>query len=138
MPKIDSFTGCPVMTVAEFWNSEAEQEGKGRSGSEVALDFYEEMRQEEEVEANRIKNNPTEVEALIRRCADDGETDISTISLLEVLEVECSFGKSSKTSVKAKINIGGQEKIVVAGEASYGGSYYEPPDFECFFNVVEA
>ena len=35
MPKIDPVTGCEVMTLPEFFNAEAQYEGKGRTGAEV-------------------------------------------------------------------------------------------------------
>jgi hypothetical protein len=46
MPKIDTTQG-------EFWASEAQREGKGRSGAEVMRDFYAEM--DAEVEKERLQ-----------------------------------------------------------------------------------
>src|SRR5271166_829001 len=78
MPRKDPFTGCSVLTLPEFFASEAKAEGLGRTGSEVMAETFDEIGREEEAHAARI-NQPDEARSILnsamKECWDPGEPD---------------------------------------------------------------
>lgn len=58
MPRQDPITGCSVMTMPEFLNSEAEREGKGRCGADILHDIHAELDEDSRKHAQRYKDNP--------------------------------------------------------------------------------
>ena len=78
MPKIDPITGCTVMTIPEFWAAEAQSEGQGRSGADLAQDFAMEM---EENGKNYYENlakaaNLPGLKTIFTRLAEDEQVEL--------------------------------------------------------------
>ena len=136
MPKIDKRTGCSVMTTSEFWSSEAEQEGKGRNGSDLMLEFLDDMDNEIRNEENKLRN-PNEaltmLQGVVKEWNDYGDVDYvpNPEQVLEVLEVRINTNfKCDKTYLKARVCSGNQVGILTVSQSSYAGSWSEPPDYE--------
>lgn len=66
MPRIDPITGVSVMTLPEFFNAEAEHEGKGRSGGDVMAEMFDEMDQEMAQQLKRLLTPEGALEELKR------------------------------------------------------------------------
>lgn len=147
MPRKDPITGCMVMTQAEFWNAEAEHEGKGRCGADLMADMYEEMAQEDADMAERMKADlPTALEVLngVLKDYEDHDNDHPVFrpgAFIEVVEVETAevnggFSKSSKGFV-AKVRCADGNLHRVRYESwSTPGSFYEPPDGETTIEML--
>lgn len=144
MPRKDPITGCMVMTMPEFFEHEAESEGRGRSGGDLMADMFEEMANEEQALASEIASRPIEVLWAIREamyCPDclrgapcrDGCFDLYAIEPLgihEVVEVDVgvSIGGPSRDKYEAIVvwSDGTKRRTRVVVER-FSGSFYEPP-----------
>jgi len=137
MPRKDPITGCMVMTRAEFWASEAEHEGKGRSGSDLRDEFYEDM-ERERLECEQRLRDPAEARRLIESCRlkpedDPEEFDPEVLEVLEVVEAHFSQSlRESTESVVARVHTAEGERLVKAVSWASTGSFYEPPDAEAY------
>lgn len=139
MPKKDPITGCTVMTTGEFFQSEAEREGKGRSGGELMSEMFNEIADSYEEEEKRWKENLPDTLAFLQKEIDeyndfDPDPDFppvaKPISIEEVLDVQ--VGGSFRTTtllIKARCKKeDGSEGTIVYNSWHSSGSYYEPPD----------
>jgi hypothetical protein len=138
MPKIDSMTGCSVMTMGEFWASEAKKEGK--EVAEIMGDFYDEIAQDCIREENRLKNNPTELFAMLKDYYDV-DPECSEFEPIEVLSVEMtkvdfSYSKDSTSFIALVKCADNLNRLVEYSQTSYHGSYMEPPDFDSNCKVL--
>jgi hypothetical protein len=164
MPKIDPITGCSVMTMPEFWNGEAASEGQGRTGGEVAADFYEEMVAEEQESRVRyfdhanlvsVVNTANEEQqkyvmeehARIRArnpayAAPRVGEDYYPWRVTAVLDLheDRDFSEGMRgTSIAFKCKFrcdDGVDRWLSYYEESCGGSFYEPPSHECGVDIV--
>jgi len=143
MPRTDPITGCQVMTNAEFWQSEADLEGKGRTAGEVMSDFMEDVANENEREAERNRDPELALNHL-REAADEDlaawlewrETDTSNEPappiperVIEVIESEYNSGFKTTTMKLSAIVMcdDGQKRKATLNYSSYSGDFYEPP-----------
>jgi len=150
MPRIDPITGCSVMTTGEFWNAEAHQEGQGRSGGDLMVDFYEEMEADTRTREQEFRDNPEALLALVNEAAKlwiDGvdPEDLDGVCfpgnfkrVIEVMDSTIQDGmRNSSTSVTAKYEMNdGTNHTIMYSEWSSSGSFYEPPDFESEFKIL--
>lgn len=139
MPKKDSITGCMVMTTGEFFQSEAEHEGKGRSGGELMSETLDEIAGSYEEEEKRWKENLSDTLSFLQKAVEeyngfDPDPDFpplaKPVSIEEVLDVQ--VGGSFRTStllIKARAKKeDSSEGTIVYKSWHSSGSYYEPPD----------
>lgn len=142
MPRIDPISGCTVMTLPEFWNSEAAREGRGRTGADIQADFYAEMAASMEKERQSyFSDHKKTLKAFkdavkeLREYGDDPQYPMP-LKIVEVLDVQISEGgRKSSFALKARALRGHdlhdrQEDIIELTSASYSGSFYEPPETE--------
>lgn len=133
MPRIDSSTGCEVMTMAEFWQHEAQTEGQGRAAADVADDFYADLRREEERETRRLLD-PIEALSTLK-AYDDQEEPKSRIgggiaATRRVLRASFHLSaNSSKASLVAEVEcVDGSVRFVRWIASSWGGGHLDPPE----------
>lgn len=140
MPRKDPITGVMVMTMGEFFNAEADREGKGRSGSEVMMDMFDEIEQSYRAEEKSWRNDPAGLLEKLQQeikeyNAADPESEQYPIpaSIVEILElkVDGSF-KTSTFSVRARCTRDdGTTGILIFSSSQYSGSMIDPPDYDC-------
>jgi hypothetical protein len=138
MPRIDSISGCSVMTQAEFWNSEAEFEGKGRSGSDLMQDFRADFETERKAEEDRLKEPENALGIILEAFypGDDGEDENQRpLKVIEVCELSCDMKMRSTTiRIKALCECkDGKPRLFIAMNYSDSGTRMQPPevDFDC-------
>lgn len=111
MPRIDSVTGCTVMTLPDFYAKEAEQEGKGRTGGDIMEDFQGELDADCRHEEEKLRTPEVAWESVSRAWNDyidslgeEEETQVSAPKkLLEVLEVHINpTSKMTTTTIRAR------------------------------------
>lgn len=132
MPRKHPDLGVMVQTLGEFWQNEAEREGLGRSGGDVASDFWAEVdedsrRQERELLADRVGL----LERLKAWDADCDDSDrIRFLDVVEICAVEVRQGtRQSGCSILARVATEARGEIFISYEMwSDAGSYHEPPD----------
>lgn len=138
MPKKDPVTGCQVLTTAEFFQLEAELEGKGRTGADLQREFLEDQETEIAREAERYRDPAFLLEYLCaginewNDLADLGATVPQPLEILEVLESHVHFGFREgrvKLRVRARCE-DGTEGILHFESREDAGSYLDPPDSE--------
>lgn len=137
MPRKDPITGCEVMTTAEFWQAEAEKEG--RSAGQLQDDFFNEIADIEQKEIEKLADVENVLNILREYVISTNEyvdeEDKYSFQFTKVLEVwnnsySCAFrGTSFEFCAKAKCD---DEKIREVEFSSWqsSGSFYEPPDME--------
>lgn len=132
MPKKDPATGCMVQTLGEFWHAEAEREGQGRSGGEIALEFWEEI----EADSCRCERELLgDKEGFLRTLQSwdkdcDEEDRIRFTGVAEILDaVVEQGGRSSSTIVVARVHTEVNGEIFVHFCSWHeSGGYYDPPE----------
>jgi hypothetical protein len=132
MPRKDPHTGCVVMTQAEFWASEANREGRGRSGCDLATEFWDEIEADSRAcERRMLADKDGFLRTIHVWDADCDEEDrIRFTEVLEILDatVEQRVRHNSSMAV-ARVRTEHRGEIYVCyGEWSDAGSYYDPPD----------
>ena len=135
MPRRDPITGCEVMTLGEFWADEAEREGQGRSGGELAAEFYDDLNAEMERQKNIIRTDLEETRTILQTAikewneADpEAEPVPEIVRVLEVLEVML---KVKELDITAKcLTTDGRTIKVRLTEWREPGSFYSPPDYD--------
>jgi hypothetical protein len=144
MPRIDPIHGVPVLTQAEFWASEAEREGQGRTGGDLQADFYAVMAADEaraRAEWLKHENLLPWLHGLWERAhecwAEDKDCDEppEPLAVIDVASDKYRYGMRSSTEeaevyVRARTAAGEREVLVVAGAYTSHGSFYEPPDYD--------
>jgi hypothetical protein len=144
MPKIDPVTGCAVMTMSEFWRSEAQAEGLGRDGADVADEFYADLDKENEHEAERMRDP---VEALrVLKAYDDQEEPAHRLGggIVSLRRVLCAGSglrvNASEGSIVAEVECAdGSARFVRWSFSSWGGSRLDPPEYdESLDEITEA
>ena len=137
MSKIDPITGCSVMTIGEFWASEAKKEGK--EVAEVMCDFYDDMAAEEEVYRQEILSDLSGALDKLKEYYNPEYDDsgLVPVEVLEISDADTCFGyRKSTSSFTAKVRFADKIRTVCYSEADYSGSFYEPPDFEANCKVI--
>lgn len=139
MPYIHPDLGVSVMTMGEFWASEAKKEGK--EAAEIMGDFYDEMAQDCIREQERLKNHPEELLAMLKDYyeADPESSEFQPVEILTVDTVSVIFGFSKdKTEFTAEVKCSdGKVRTLEYTQTCYAGSYMEPPDFDCNCVVID-
>lgn len=142
MPKIDRVTGVPVMTHEEFWQKEAEQEGKGRTGADLALELYSDMAAEIEQERLTYFELPVATKFMQGLAHTsyydnyDGEDESSPfpdpLVLTKVLEVtyKAGFSKQELTIIAEAIKVDGSTGKLKGHTADWNGTRLDPPEHE--------
>lgn len=140
MPKKDPGTGCTVITTQEFFQGEAKQEGKGRSGAELMIEMFDEIEASARAEENNWKTNPTELlQKLQQEIKEYNEADPEAeqypipTQILEVIEVKINYGmRTNSFYIRCRcIKEDGSTSILNVNTRSHSGSMYEPPDYDC-------
>ena len=138
MPKKDPDTGCMVQTIGEFWQNEAEREGQGRSGGDLAGEFYDEIEADSRAcEQEMLKDTDGLLRALQswdEACEE--EDRIRFISVVSILDAQMEQRvRSGSTMILAQVVCGVLKKDWPDGKPwvrldswSEAGSYYDPPD----------
>ena len=160
MPRIDSITGCPVMTQAEFWQAEAIREGKGRSGSELCEEFWTKAAQAEDEYADRVEAEWKTPQFIMDRLLEDwkardeeyragiecpeipgdsGLPPVKPVEVVEVLSANYSGGmRGSNGHVEAMIRY--DDGIVRRTKWSMSHSHatrMEPEDSEEYVDIFD-
>lgn len=141
MPKIDPITGCQVMTMGEFWQAEAEREGK--TPGELQDEFYQMIDED-----NRNVENDMREDALnlLRSPSFDddkleivGECSLAVTKIVEILDCESNQSfRESGGMLRAKVLLATGECVIAKWTSwSSPGSFYEPPDGEEYVIVEE-
>lgn len=139
MPYNHPVLGVPVMTMGEFWASEAKKEGKDTA--EIMGDFYDEMAQDCIREQERLKNHPEELLAMLKDyCEADPEaSEFQPVEILTVDTVSVSFGFSKDTTeftVEVKCS-DGKVRTLEYSQTCYAGTLLDPPDFDSNCVVID-
>jgi hypothetical protein len=139
MPRKDPITGCTVMTLGDFWSSEAKHEGKGRSAGELAEEFHDEMEADRKACEDRYRDPEYALKVLksaVERW-NSYEPDATPlpvpVEVIEVIEVELGQGfRESILHLRARARYAGDETlvedIIELNDSHTSGSFYEPPD----------
>lgn len=138
MPKIDPVTGCKVMTTGEFWASEAQKEGQGRTGGDLQGEFLDEMEADRNAEENRLRKPEVALEEMQRAVKDCNEADPEAdqlpmpVAVLEVKEVVYSQRmRTGSTRLVLRCSVADGKIGTFTLEAwSSSGSMMEPPESE--------
>lgn len=144
MPRKDPITGCMVMTMPEFFDSEAQREGEGRSGADLMVEMFDEIAAEEAALSAEIASRPIAVLNSIREamfCPDCRRGALCSDPCFDLYYIE-PVGIHKVISVDMGASIGGPsgeiyEAIVVWSDGlkrytkvaveRFNGSFYEPP-----------
>jgi hypothetical protein len=135
MPKIDPTTGCVVRTQQEFWQAEADAEDAGRSGADLAAEFYDEMEAECGREAESMRD-PAEALRAIKACDDQEEpahrVGGGVIAVRRVLRADYKQSlRSCECMIVAEVECAdGRARFVRWGSASWYGTMLDPPDYD--------
>lgn len=153
MPRTDPVTGCQVLTMPEFWQSEAEREGKGREPWELEAEMYQDLADDEErCRQDMLNDTKAAYKNLLdywNLCREDidwdeldplspwreeGKVDFFILykprRVIEVLhaELDTGFKETSGRIVSRVLFSGGRVKIVSFGFWSFSGDMIDPPD----------
>jgi len=142
MPRVDAITGCTVMTMGEFWQGEAAREGKGRAPADLMHEMYAEIDDSDAKEAARLRDPGTALALLREKIAEWNEVDPDftpyplPVKVESVESVIIGHRRGGDTlELVATYRAGNHTRFRVhLSEASYAGSFYEPPDYE--INIV--
>jgi hypothetical protein len=118
------------MTTTEFWHSEAKRENV--EVDEIMDDFYTSLEKDQVEAAQRLMQDKESILKMLKEYYLECETFIP-VEVLEVLDAVVHYNYSSdRTSVTCRVMCNdGKERTLKYWEANYGGSYMEPPDFDC-------
>lgn len=148
MPRKDPITGVEVMTHMEFWQAEAEKEG--RQVSDVLRDFYDEwdedIRKQEEMYKNTLDQNNLYV-MYLNYVSDIGcdyfqcVQDINTF-IVEIVElIDCNIHQSMRETTESFVIyakcLDGEYRIITMTTYNWSGSFYEPPDWDFEIDVMD-
>lgn len=144
MPRKDPITGCMVMTTPEFFDREAEHEGRGRSGTDLMAEMFDEMAAEEAEASAQIASRPVEVLWAIReamycpdclrgkpcrdRCFD--LYNIEPLGIHQVIDVDVSAslgGPAGEMYEAVVVWSDGTKRRTRVTVQRFDGSFYEPP-----------
>jgi hypothetical protein len=127
-----------VQTLGEFWQNEAEREGQGRSGGELAGEFWDEIEEDSRACERKMLEDK---EGLLRALQgwDEGceeEDRIRFYSVVSILDAHMEQRvRSGSTMILAQVVCGVLKKDWSDGKPwvrldvwSEAGSYYDPPD----------
>lgn len=146
MPTKDPITGCMVLTQAEFWQGEAEREGKGREPWELQAEMYEEMDADNERCSEEMRNDSEGALKVIKEyldadaetCEDDFGFTSANITGIEIEDAKYSggFGGCSR-EIRAKLAlVDGSTRTVEWGEDVSHATRLEPGDYDVSMAVV--
>jgi len=122
------------MTLGEFWQNEAEREGQGRSGGDVATDFWEEIDEDSRrCELELLADKAGLLSRLLAWDDFDGMEESDRIRFLDVVEIYDAVVRQgmreSGSTVWAKVATETRGEIFISYcEWSDAGSYLDPPD----------
>jgi len=127
------------MTTGEFWVSEAQNEGKGRSGADVAGDFYADLAKEEKREEERLYD-PEQAFEYLKDASDSlleydsdwakDENFPVPVEVIKVINVDFTgqvMHQKTCLRVLAKTEEG-QEYVYDLWHSFYAGTYLDPPE----------
>lgn len=148
MPKIDPVTGCTVQTQAEFWNSEAQKEGKGRSGADLLHDFYDEEARALQQDEDRYREPKFLLDFLQRQvrqwnkdACEEEERVPPPWAVLEIEQVSLQqrFGGGSLV-LRVRVQVGRwpYQGVLDFNEWHDHGTRLDPPDGETFLTWTPA
>jgi hypothetical protein len=139
------------MTNAEFWASEAEHEGKGRSAGELQSEFFLELAEDEERTRQQMEKDTegahhslvlywntlredadwTDEDPLrdVRLDEEDFFVQYKPRRVIEILHTELSstFKETEIHIVMRVLFSGGRIKTVSHSSYTFSGDFYEPP-----------
>ena len=132
MPYIHPSLGVTCLSTSEFWKIEADKEGK--EVCDLMSDFYDDLRNSEDAyRQSVIDNKDGALERLQYYYEGDDDGSPIPTEVLEIWDVNVSFGMGkNKTSFccKAKFSDNSVRNLQYS-EVECGGSYMDPPDFDC-------
>jgi hypothetical protein len=102
---MDPVTGCMVLTTSEFFEQEAEREGRGRCGAELMCEMFDEMEEENERMTQEMRNDPEAALQLIKNYLDGDSKECQR-------DAEDTYGFSGKHI----------KKVIEFLDARYDGS----------------
>ncbi len=139
MPRKDPMTGVTVMTTAEFFAAEAEHEEKGRSGSEVMAETFEQIGAEMDADEQRERlffSDPANAwEAIRYTLREELETEESPLQAVELVGVltvsskQSMRGSSLGIEAHVKFNDGALRRVKWSFQY-WAGTYWEPDDYD--------
>lgn len=149
MPRKDPITGCNVMSMGEFWLSEAERENK--TVDEIIGEFYSEIDKTNKEYESNIMNNPDSVANIVIRSAvsewqaemeereyrnyDEDYNQVEVFYPLAIANIESAnvednmSGSGLKISGEILCSDGITRKFNYWNHYCHG-SFYEPPSGE--------
>jgi hypothetical protein len=151
VPKKDPITGCMVMTTAEYFQSEADR--NGRSFADEVTSFYEEQAKVEQEDEDNFFKPENLLETLKKAVADENQAIAEEnlynqahpeynqpqsalipvpVKILEVVREKFNEGfKGTSIACRAKIETeDGQRGWTFYEYYNDHGSFYEPPSCE--------
>ena len=149
MPKTDPVTGCSVLTLGEFWQREAEHEGKGRDPWELENEFFDQLELDNQKIRKELLDRDRALDTIKRMLTEntDDERDIrmsygftasDIVECIDVLDSDAnqSFRDFSNEFVaRVSLRDGSARDVKYSAWHSYG-SRLDPPDFDESLTVV--
>ncbi len=134
MPYNHPVLGVPCITVNEFWNIEAQKEG--RKPCDLIDDFYSELAKDEELTRQNIIADKQGALDSLRKYYDPDYCDDITfmpVEVINIIDANVSIGmRKSTVTFRAIVKCDDSKtRTLEYTEYEYAGSYMEPPDFEC-------
>ncbi len=130
-------SGCKVLSSAEFWAKLGAE--NGRSGAEEMVDFYAELRAEEDAEYKRL-TDPTQLLIFLQKAIegyngdaveyDDPDAIVPQLTeIKEVKSVSLSLGYRSYTKISAvATDEHGHHGTIPYNESHDPATYLDPPE----------
>ena len=123
-------SGVKCLTPLEFWDSVAKSEGK--ETYEVMEDFYTDLANEQKRERQRLMQDfDGALQALQDWFSAEDDSSFQPIAVTEITDAGVSYGRNNSSFFVANVTCSdGINRWMKYSESSYGGGFYEPPDFE--------
>ena len=139
MPYIHPDLGVPCMTISEFWTSEAKK--TGQEAHELISDFNNSMAIEEQrASQDLLADKPGALKMLQDYYSPEyGDVEFSPVEIVNILTANVAIGMRSTSSTFTALVKCSDNKLrtLEYTESQYGGSYMEPPDFDCNCKVID-
>jgi hypothetical protein len=135
MPKIDSFTGCQVMTITEFFA--AEDNSNGKEHGTTMSEYFDEVDQSDRDEENKFQDHQYTIKYLIDAINEYNDYDPdctiaypTQINKIIAARVSTGFHKSSVLLEVDSVDQNNNSGVLKLNCNSWSGSMWEPPDYE--------
>ena len=137
MPYIHPVLGVSCMTTSEFWAAEAKSENK--PVDEVMEDYYTSIEDDRKRVISELKADKVGALKMLVDYYTADEYDFLPVEVLEITEAGYNYGtRGNVTSITVVANCSDNQIRTLKYTESYtGGSYMEPPDFDCNCQVIE-